>query len=133
MNTKQDEFNTLLSQKEKENKILSEELGKLKTNFEGLIKDRLTDQKRINELETQIELKSSKLVEFAKLIQTSKYNNDNKIKTQMRNNKDEVKKKVEPAKKSVDRSLKKIKKSFDLKDMSNVRLIERISFYRQDE
>ncbi len=67
LKTKHDEFNYLLDEKERENKILNEEMIISKSNTDTLKQERVNNQKLIEELETQNLILIAKNEEMTKI------------------------------------------------------------------
>lgn len=83
--TKQDEFNYLIDEKERENKILNEEIIISKNNTDILKKERVNDQKLIEELETQNLILVAKTEEMTKIFNSLENDKNLKQETTKRN------------------------------------------------
>lgn len=84
---KQNEFNFLLNSKDDEIKFLSEEVFKINSEMDHIKRDRIRDQKLLNDYETQNNFLSTRLKEMSeKLIdETNNFNTQKKRETQTSN------------------------------------------------
>ena len=72
MELKQNEFNFLLNSKDEEIKLLSEEVFKINSDMDQVKRDRIRDQKLLNDYDTQNNFLSSRIREMSeKLIDGS--------------------------------------------------------------
>jgi len=73
---KQNEFNFLLNSKDEEIKLLSEEVFKINSEMDQIKRDRIRDQKLLNDYETQNCFLSTRIKEMSeKIIDDSNYLN----------------------------------------------------------
>ena len=120
LQTKQNEYNSLLKAKEEENQIVQEEILNLNAEIQVNKRDRLKDQQIILNLEQENQTLKEKLSSFEEGENTMKMKND--YRNEMR-----VEKKIDPVRKTVGQIMKRIEKNFDLDDQGNVNMLGTIN------
>ena len=120
LQTKQNEYNSLLKAKEEENQIVQEEILTLNAEIQVNKRDRLKDQQIILNLEQENQTLKEKLSSFEEGENTMKMKND--YRNEMR-----VEKKIDPVRKTVGQIMKRIEKNFDLDDQGNVNMLGTIN------
>ena len=121
LNTKQKEYNILLSTKDEEINMLQEELLNLNNEIQVRKKDRLKEQQMISELQREVD-------DF-KIKRNSNLNENNECINDKRNNNNydnTIDNRIEPVKKAVNKIVKNIEKNFNMKDKHNVNMIGNI-------
>jgi hypothetical protein len=128
LESKQVEYNFLLESKDKEIKFLQDEILKLNELNDFIKRDRMRDQKMLNDYETQVNLLNNKLQENGYKSSDSTFVKDhNSSKIEVNIDFNYTQKKIAPAKTTVNRIIKKIEKTFDLQDKNNIRLLTNIN------
>ena len=121
LNTKQKEYNILLSTKDEEINMLQEELLNLNNEIQVRKKDRLKEQQMISELQREVD-------DF-KIKRNNNINENNDCINYKRNNNNydnTIDNRIEPVKKAVNKIVKNIEKNFNMKDKHNVNMIGNI-------
>jgi len=123
LEVKQLEYNLLINNKDKENEFLKEEVLKTGHKLDLINRDRMQDQKIINDLQTQnvfLNMKISELIEAP--------NNRNHGMTQNNSHSATQQKKTVPIRESVEKMMKNFEKSLDLQDKTNVKFLENLNY-----
>jgi hypothetical protein len=116
------EYNLLIDSRDQEIALINNELQNCNSVIANIKKDRIRDQKIINDLEIEVEFLKSQINDN----NSTKINIINQIQ-QEAIIAEKMEKKVLPAKQSVQKTVKRIERTFDLQDKNNVKLLTTIN------
>ena len=114
---KQSEYNFLLDSKDQEIKFLQEEILKMNEKMEIDKRDRIRDQKVINEYE-------SELIHLSSIAQEM---GDKANESTPKDHNTKLEKRIAPAKMTVNKIIKKFERTFDLQDKNNLKMLTNIN------
>jgi phage shock protein A len=114
---KQSEYSFLLDSKDQEIKFLQDEILKMNETMEVVKRDRLRDQKVINDYENELNHLTSRVQEIG----------DKTSESTLKDGNVKLEKKVAPAKMTVQKIIKKFERTFDLQDKNNAKMLSNIT------